>query len=139
MRRSALLLAVLTVLGLPVVAGADRSARARLEFFRLPSNNIGCLLSTGPTVLRCDILSGVKPKPRGRCDGDWTGYSMRPSGTSGPTCAGDTVLDMKARVLRYGQTWRRAGFTCRSSAAGLRCTNRTGHGFSISRQRSYAF
>ncbi len=129
------------LLGLTLAAGAQaaRGSQARLEFFRMPSKNIGSLLSTSPTELRCDVLSGVKPKPRGTCELDWTGYAMRPTGRAGPNCAGDTVYNNRAPILRYGQTWRRGGFTCRSSAAALRCTNRTGHGFSLSRQRSYTF
>jgi hypothetical protein len=43
------------------------------------------------------------------------------------------------RVLRYGTTWRRDGFTCRSRIVGLRCRNASVHGFFLSRQRSYAF
>jgi hypothetical protein len=132
-----LLLALLGGLAWAVPAG--RSARAKLEFFRLPSRNIACLYSTGPTMLRCDILSGVRPTPRGKCEGDWAGYSMRPTGRAGATCAGDTVYDRRAPILRYGTTWRAGGFTCSSRTTGLRCTNRSGRGFFLSRQHSYAF
>ena len=36
-------------------------------------------------------------------------------------------------------TWRRGGFVCASTKAGLRCRNRSGHGFFLSRQHSYRF
>jgi hypothetical protein len=55
------------------------------------------------------------------------------------TCHGDTAIDPHAPVLAYGKTWRRNGFTCTSKAIGLRCTNTSGHGFFISRARSYRF
>jgi hypothetical protein len=55
------------------------------------------------------------------------------------TCHGDTAIDPHARVLRYGTTWRGGGFTCTSKTTGLRCRNRSGHGFFMSRQHSYRF
>ncbi|MDP8911577.1 MAG: hypothetical protein M3M94_05875 [Actinomycetota bacterium] len=52
-----------------------------------------------------------------------------------PVCAGDTVLGARLPVLRYGRTWSRGGFTCRSRRAGVRCTNRSGRGFLLARER----
>jgi hypothetical protein len=140
-RRVVGLPAVLAVVAaaLVVTAAPGRGASTTLQFFRMPSKNIACLYSTGPTVLRCDILSGVRPRPSGSCQLDWAGYSARPTGRAFPTCAGDTAYSPRARILPYGSTWRRGGFTCSSKTAGLRCTNRSGHGFFLSRQRSYAF
>ena len=108
-----------------------------LEFFRLPSNNIACLYSAPagrqPAALRCDILSGLSPEPRARCQLDWTGLAMTRSGRAGPTCAGDTVYNARARVLAYGRTWRRGGFACTSRRAGLRCVNAARRGFFLAR------
>jgi hypothetical protein len=42
-------------------------------------------------------------------------------------------------VLRYGQTWRRLGFTCVSRRAGLTCRNRSAHGFFLSPTRQRIF
>lgn len=55
------------------------------------------------------------------------------------TCHGDTAIDPRSRVLRYGATWKKGGFVCTSKRAGLRCRNRGGHGFFLSRRRSYRF
>jgi hypothetical protein len=113
--------------------------------FRTPSGNIGCAgsvapRSTGlPSVLRCDILSGLRPRPRGPCELDWTGYTFQGRGQARPTCAGDTVYDARAPVLRYGKTWKPGPFTCTSRRTGLRCTNTTGHGFVLARARSHRF
>jgi hypothetical protein len=55
------------------------------------------------------------------------------------TCRGDTAILPRARVLRYGATWSRGGFTCLSRRVGLRCPNRSGHGWFMSRRHSYRF
>jgi hypothetical protein len=119
-----------------------RPASTRFEFFQTPSHNIGCVYDTVTIHLRCDILSGLKPppsKPPG-CQNDWTfGYQMDPAGHARKVCAGDSVFSPSARVIRYGTTWRRGPFTCKSRRLGLRCRNRVGHGFFLSRQHSYRF
>jgi len=111
--------------------------------FRTPSGNIGCLGSVGakglPSLLRCDILSGLHPTPTGSCELDWTGYSFRGRGRATATCAGDTVYDTRAPVLRYGRTWKRGPFICTSRRTGLRCANASGHGFELARVRSRSF
>jgi uncharacterized protein DUF6636 len=118
-------------------------AQAIVTQFRTPSSNIGCVFSSDPslggTYLRCDILSGLNPKPRRACQLDLTGYQMAPKGRSSVVCAGDTAVDRRAHALRYGSKWSRGGFTCTSRKAGLRCRNRSGHGFFLSRARSYRF
>jgi uncharacterized protein DUF6636 len=135
---------LVVVVAFLLALAAPASAAAVLIQFRTPSANIGCGYSSGPgrASLRCDILSGLKPrpaKPHG-CELDWGfGYALSPTGRAQTVCAGDTAVDRRARVLRYGQRWSRSGFTCVSSFAGLRCTNRSGHGFFLSRGRSYRF
>jgi hypothetical protein len=121
-------------------------AQALVSQFRTPSSNIGCVFSSDPgrigPFLRCDILSGLKPKParpRG-CTVDWTfGFQMRWKGGATTVCAGDTAVDRRAKVLRYGSKWSRGGFTCTSRKTGVRCRNRSGHGFVLSRSHSYRF
>jgi hypothetical protein len=129
-------------LALALTLAFPAAASAKFVFFQTPSHNIGCLYSSSPASLRCDIRSGLKPppsKPKG-CTVDWTGgYQVGPTGRAQKVCAGDTVLSSNARVVRYGTTWRSGAFTCKSSAFGLRCRNRSGHGFFLSRQHSYRF
>ena len=134
MLRALLLASVVVALG---GAGTAVGARDAYVPFRTPSKNIACAYATGfgPVTLRCDILSGLVPQPRGRCQLDWTGVSMGRASRAGPTCAGDTVYDAKAPVLAYGKVWTRGPFTCLSSWAGLSCANRAGHGFFLSRDR----
>ena len=115
------------------------SAQARESVyvtFRMPSGNIACGYSTGfgPVDAPLRHPLGPEAEPAGRCELDWTGLSMG-RGTARPTCAGDTVYDPKAPVLKYGSVWKRGPFTCVSLLIGLSCTNRTGHGFFLSKER----
>jgi len=132
---------VLAVAILFALSGSGIAAAAFVQF-RTPSGNIGCAFSSSPASLRCDILSGLKPRPprpQG-CELDWGfGYSLGPTGRTRVMCAGDTAVDRRAKVLRYGRTWSRDGFTCASRVGGLRCSNRSGHGFHLSRLHSFRF
>ena len=122
---------------------AAPAAGAGLSQFVLPSRNIGCVYVspdryTKGYSLRCDILSGLRPEPAraaAACELDLTGLGLSPTGRAGVTCAGDTAVDRRSRVLAYGSRWRGGPFTCTSRIAGLTCTSRTGHGFFLSRER----
>jgi len=107
--------------------------------FRTPSGAIGCASGTG---LRCDIRSGLRPTPPKppSCTLDWgLGYSLQATGPAAPVCAGDTAIDPGSRPVAYGTTWHRGAFKCISKVTGLRCSNRDGHGFFLSRARSFRF
>ena len=145
MLRTAALLALLATSAGEAAPPARASAGATVVYLRTPSGNIGCGAyrdSRGAT-LRCDIATGLRPRPprpRG-CEFDWgSSFVMAARGSARVTCASDSVLAAPAaRVLRYGTTWRRFGFACTSRRSGLRCVNAAGHGFFLSRQRSYRF
>jgi hypothetical protein len=130
------------LVGALVILAAPASARDVFVVFKTPSGNIGCVYSrfSGESpYLRCDIRSGLVPQPPRpkNCDLDWAyGYEMDVTGRAHTFCAGDTALDPRARVLAYGKTWRRGGFTCSSRTTGLTCRNLSGHGFLLSRARS---
>ena len=110
--------------------------------FRTPTGNIGCVFSAGldgaekPTV-RCDIRSRLRPEPKApkSCPLDY-GDSIQVSrlGRAILVCHGDTAIDPGSRVLQYGHTFRRDGLSCTSRFDGLTCSNRSGHGFFMSRQ-----
>jgi hypothetical protein len=128
--------------------GRRRRARSRRPvahgepnpFFRTPSKNIYC--GYGRPWLRCDISSGLKPKPQkpAGCDFDWgQTYLLSATGRVRLGCVSDSVFSPTSRVLPYGSRWSRGGITCLSKATGLWCSNRVGHGFFMSRQRSYRF
>jgi hypothetical protein len=65
---------------------------------------------------------------------------MGPTGRAHVLCVGDTALDPKAKVLKYGESKVYARkFRCTSRVSGLRCQNRSGHGWFISRQKQSTF
>ena len=118
--------------------------------FKTSSGNIVCGHSVPPdprdTAVGCGIQSGLKPTPRNTCkDLDYSGkrMSLRASGRAViDLCAGDPgpfLLAATAPVLGYGSSWRGGGITCTSRRSGLTCRNRSGHGFFMSRARSYGF
>ena len=138
-RATATVLALVATAALGVASA--RSASVVISF-RTPTGNIGCVFSAGltgsetPTV-RCDIRSRLHPEPRRpkRCPLDY-GDSVEVSrlGRAILVCHGDTAIDPRSRVLRYGHTWQRDGLSCTSRFDGLTCTNQSKHGFFLSRQ-----
>jgi len=120
------------VVAIGLVAGVASARPASISAFRTPSGNIGCVYSPAEpgyaASLRCDIRSGLRPKPARpkRCDLDY-GDSFEVAKTG------------RAIVVRYGKVWRRDGFACASRSTGLRCSNARGHGFFMSRSHSYRF
>ena len=107
--------------------------------FKTPSRNIYCAAGGG---LRCDIRSGVRPRPAhpSSCTVDYgQGVELSRRGRAKYVCAGDTVLGLNVPTLRYGQTWSRGGVTCTSRSTGLTCRNKSGRGFFMSRERTRLF
>jgi uncharacterized protein DUF6636 len=137
MKKVVITLAALCVVGATVQQAGATSTR--LIGFRMPSRNIACQYFPAEfghkALIRCDIFSGLKPQPTKACELDWTGVAMTKRGKASPVCAGDTVYDKRLHVLRYGHVWKHRGIGCKSTRAGLKCHNRGGHGFFLSRQR----
>jgi len=112
------------------------------SFFQTPSHNIGCVVDS--RTIRCDTrfmtkYSQPRYKPKG-CDLDWGPLWMAATGRVHVLCAGDTAIDPKSRVLKYGESRLFAGkFRCTSRTSGLRCQNRAHHGFFISREKQSTF
>lgn len=140
--------AVLFVLGSGATANSSKARASKDTYidFRMPSNNVFCayISSASPryTYLRCDIMSGLKPKPSSTgCVEGSRGVSadINVYGRAAYPCSSDTVYNTHARMLAYGTTWRHGGFVCKSQTSGLRCTNKSAHGFFLSRQHSYRF
>jgi Family of unknown function (DUF6636) len=135
------LVGAVLVLAVPNAFGASGA-----DTFRMPSGNIFCAYehyNFAPTSLRCEIRSRIKPRPpRPASCGDavWgEGYSMLRRGPAHVLCITDTIYDPKAKVLRYGTTYRYGVFRCTAKTTGLRCVNATGNGFFLSRRHSYTF
>ena len=136
----------LLIVAAPAAAGESDEVTG----FSTQSKNIGCQYARFsaqqnayglPATLRCDIGSGLHPKParpRG-CNLDWgDSLEMRKRTRVSVTCHGDTALGDR-HILGYGKTWRHDGFTCVSRKPGLTCRNLAGHGFFLSRRHSRIF
>ena len=138
-------LALASFAALALLSLGDRANGAtEVTSFRTPSGSIGCVYARGlgRTEIRCDIVAAyAKPEARRpkSCDLDWgDSLVMGATGGAGYGCHGDTALN-QGRVLAYGTTFRRPGFACVSRTVGLRCTNKAGHGWDMSRQRQRRF
>ncbi|HEY7195759.1 MAG TPA: DUF6636 domain-containing protein [Gaiellaceae bacterium] len=136
MARRALVVA-LVVVAVGVTA-APAGAVAHWKAFRTPSKNIGCLYVPAfdhvKAFLRCDILSGLEPRPTASCELDWVGLMLHRIGKARPACAGDTVYKQHSHILKYGHRWSLPGVACLSKRTGLRCRNTRGHGFVLARE-----
>lgn len=131
--------ALLLTLAFALVAATPAAAQSPGSFV-MPSKKIGCTV-TG-SAIRCDVIGATNTPPRkpASCDLDYGfAFTMGSRGSARRICHGDTVIAPGSRVLRYGTTFRRSGFTCTSRASGLTCRNRTGRGFTLSRQRQRVF
>ncbi len=123
---------------------APAGASSSITWFRTPSKNIYCAWfhESGSTqVLRCDVsrLTHQAPKPRG-CQFDWgRSFGMNPTGRAATLCVSDSVHDKRAKALAYGNTRKFGSFSCTSKTSGLRCSNRSGHGFFLNRDRYKLF
>jgi hypothetical protein len=136
-----LLLSAGAVIAAVLAASALASRAASLKGFQTPSHNIVCAAYDGSQAwLRCDITSGLKPKPKRPkgCEFDFGGtLTLSATGRVKIGCVSDVVLPdpRKAPVLAYGKSWRHGPFTCKSARSGLTCRNKAGHGFFLSRER----
>ncbi|HUZ14801.1 MAG TPA: DUF6636 domain-containing protein [Gaiellaceae bacterium] len=141
MKRALLIVAILAA----AQTGAAHAKGSTFVTFLTPSGNIGCGYSSGmgPRSLRCDIASGLKPRPRrptGCVHLNWgDSYTMNVRGRAILTCHGDTAIIKSSKVIAYGKTWSRGGFECWSRSSGLTCKNASHHGWFLSRRHSYRF
>jgi hypothetical protein len=138
-----MLIALLAAISV-AVAVAAAGASSSITPFRTPSKNIYCAwdhLSGTPQLLRCDVqqLAHKAPKPRGCQFEAGSSFGMNPTGRAAVLCVSDAVYDAHARVLPYGKTRRFGPFKCTSKTSGLRCSNRSRHGFFLNRDRYKLF
>ncbi|NJM48364.1 MAG: hypothetical protein HC860_21120 [Alkalinema sp. RU_4_3] len=143
------------MVGTMVVVGAIATAQPvqaidNSDGFILPSGNIYCIshevggdLAQESPILRCQIgsqLNPMPPQPKS-CNLDW-GHGLVLSKKNKPAtvlCAGDTMYSPDYPTLDYGKTWKKSGFSCKSTANGLTCTNGKGNGFFLNREEWKVF
>lgn len=125
--------------------GGLADAANTLVQFTTPSRNIGCIAlnTSGAWDLRCDIRehSYRAPAQPSSCQEDYgDSLTLARTGRARWTCHGDTALPPANgygfRTLRYGNSLRTGPFRCTSRVSGMTCTNASGRGFVISRERA---
>ncbi|MBY0335956.1 MAG: hypothetical protein K2X11_05040 [Acetobacteraceae bacterium] len=140
LRGMAALLAMAPPLALAQARSQTAPSPAPPAAFQTPSGNIHCLFRDGR--MRCDVVEfayDVPPRPRD-CRGDWgAALSLGPQGPARLVCTSRTIRNEEAFVLGYGARWVGRAITCESDEAGLRCANRAGQGFRVSRSRLEVF
>lgn len=108
--------------------------------FQTPTGNIHCINYNNQ--LRCDIKENtakLPPQPK-NCPLDWgNAFGMNLTGKPDRICHGDTIISPEYPILKYGQTWRKNGFTCTSKTTGLTCTNRNKKGWELSKTKQRLF
>lgn len=103
--------------------------------FMAPSGNIGCIYTPpGGTA----VYQTADGRAELKCDRSEPEYVRVVLPETGPArieptdergcCSGETI--------EYGQSWSEGAFTCNVSEAGMTCTNRERHGFTLSRSRA---
>ena len=132
----------ITFAGIIILAASvsPRIAAQSLVEFKMPSNNIYCMLETpyNDDGLRCDIrevTDSLPPQPAS-CQFAWgKSFEITPNGSVGTRiCVSDAVYDPTFPTLAYGMQWNQGGVGCKSAETGLTCTNAAGHGFMISKE-----
>jgi Family of unknown function (DUF6636) len=132
-------------------AGVSKSAR--ISAFKSPKRNIICVyLPAGggqQAGVECGIKSGLKPPPPRRgpackhLDYVHDRIDLLATGRAHPVaCAGDAgafAYAKQARVLKYGRTFHKGGIWCSSHPSGMTCTNKSAHGFFLSKPRYKKF
>jgi len=123
-----------------------RPAQADVWTFETPSENIQCTVGQDFDVLSditCTIIERSGPPALQRPDGcklDWGHtFSMREKGPAEILCKATDRNKGGFDRAEYGVAGEFGGFVCHSSRKGLKCTNRDGHGFFLSRGRQTVF
>jgi hypothetical protein len=135
----------LLLLSLALFSGV--AVAARLPGVKTPSKNISCFYVPRPPTTHANLICNIRSAAytralQERCIApptglDWHGFLLSDTKRGELLCAGGIMYNPRDTptfvTLAYGQTWRHAGFTCKSRVTGLTCTSAAGHGLFLSR------
>lgn len=124
-----------SLVGLVLVTAASVSpAPAAAAFFKTPSQNIACGMGSnafGSYAVACTVFS----ESNARGQKIWAMRTRRRV----RVFRSQSNAAFEVPILRYGRTIRGGGVTCTSLRQGLRCSNRSNHGFLLARERQRVF
>lgn len=108
--------------------------------FNMPSGNVGCQYTPAGGS---DVYKPADGGPELGCDRIEPTYQRFILGKAGKAKrynnVGDTGCCDGSNILKYGNSWRKAPFTCKATQKGLACTRDDGHGFFISRAKTKVY
>ena len=114
---------------------------ALLPGIRTVAGNTTCFVASGPT-LYCNVKgANYTQKLQQQCGAraglDFHGFELTTKRKAAVTCSGGVLYNPARQkphytTVGYGETWRSGPFTCVPVAIRFTCTNRTGHGLSLS-------
>jgi hypothetical protein len=125
--RIALLVGVMALVG-------TACSTANAEFFKTPSQNIACGIGDeafGTYAVACTVFTEANAQGQKI----WAMRARR--GVRVFRSQSNAAFEVP--ILGYGRKITRAGVTCKSLMRGLRCRNRSGHGFLLARERQRVF
>lgn len=113
------------------------------QFFTTPSKNIVCggdPLYDGDPAVSCYVYQVAKsaiPKSCLRSAPEGLHFHLEETGSARKDCGfeftPEEFYDRQPKVIPYGTTIKGYGWQCQSTQKGLDCSNRSGHGFKLSR------
>jgi hypothetical protein len=112
-----------------IVAAAVPGVAAAYASFRAPGRNVYCGLSEAelPATIICWRAS----------DGLSLGMNRSGRALASPDRNNRGFHQDLARVLKFGQSWRRGPYRCTSRRTGVRCTNASAHGWLFGLRHGY--
>ena len=154
-------LAALLLVCTAIAAHADNRAYRNTSLgnleFTSPSKNIRCQGDRpadpssnfkGYNGITCSVYRNNNtipklPHPKDCPLDSLTVFTMHSTGKSAreAQCSGDPYynFDTPVKALPYGETLRGNGWHCSSSTNGIRCENKSGHGFELNQHRQRLF
>jgi hypothetical protein len=138
MPRPALLIAALTLLTTPALAGSNEwifpaNPDGTIDFI-MPSGNVGCrFIPAGGTAVY-HTATGQEELHCIRLEPTTTVVILQPVNGGHQPIASTEVPELPmASVLPYGAFWQAGAFVCVAARSGLVCVNGTGAGLRMSR------
>lgn len=121
-------------------------ANTHNKVFATPSGNIVCggdnITSSG-NALTC-YIQNVAKKPAKCSEGVGLEFTLNQTGKGKLQCTNhefepENEAEDITKIIPYGSSINGNGWTCTSQTTGMRCVNKSGHGFQLSKSKQTLF